>query len=43
VAIHYNSAGSKAETEKTLKTLQAYGVKAIAIQAELGSAASVTK
>lgn len=43
MAIHYNMAGSKAETEKTLKTLQANGVKAVAIQAELGSAASVTK
>lgn len=43
VAIHYNSASSKAETEATLKTLQGYGVKAVAIQAELGSAASVSK
>ncbi|TXT09147.1 hypothetical protein VHUM_02621 [Vanrija humicola] len=43
VAIHYNSAGSKDESEKTLKTLEAAGVKAVAIQGDLTTASAVQK
>lgn len=43
VAIHYNSPGSKAETEATLKKLQGHGVKAVAVQANLSTAADVKK
>ncbi|AAW41866.2 conserved hypothetical protein [Cryptococcus deneoformans JEC21] len=43
VAIHYNSASSKSETEATLKTLGSYGVKAAAFQANLTTEASVEK
>jgi NAD(P)-dependent dehydrogenase (short-subunit alcohol dehydrogenase family) len=43
VAIHYNSPGSKKDTDATLAKLKGLGVKAVAIQAELSSAANVKK
>ncbi|WP_421882782.1 SDR family oxidoreductase [Methylibium sp.] len=43
VAIHYNSAASKADAEATLEALQKAGAKAIALQGDLTSAASVEK
>ncbi|KLT45305.1 short chain dehydrogenase [Cutaneotrichosporon oleaginosum] len=43
VAIHYNSPGSKDETEATLAKLKQAGVKAVAIQANMESAGAVQK
>ncbi|ADV20412.1 short-chain dehydrogenase/reductase SDR [Cryptococcus gattii E566] len=43
IVIHYNSAGSKSETEATLKTVESYGVKAAVFQANLTTEASVEK
>lgn len=43
VAIHYNSSASKADAEATLEALQKAGAKAIALQGDLTSAASVEK
>lgn len=43
VAIHYNSPGSKDETEKTLQKLKDAGVKAVAVQADLSTKAAVDK
>jgi len=41
VAIHYNSASSKADADKTVAAIEALGVKAIAFQADLTSAKAV--
>lgn len=43
VAIHYNSAGSKADAEATLKAIRKAGAKAIALQGDLTSAGAVEK
>lgn len=43
IAIHYNSAASKADTDKTLADLKAKGVQAVAFQADLTTAAANTK
>jgi NAD(P)-dependent dehydrogenase (short-subunit alcohol dehydrogenase family) len=43
VAIHYNSAGSKAEAEATVAAIEAAGAKAVALQADLTSAAAVER
>lgn len=43
VAIHYNSAASKAEAEATLAAVQAAGAKAVALQGDLTTAAAVEK
>ncbi|MEZ0238152.1 MAG: SDR family oxidoreductase [Methylophilaceae bacterium] len=43
VAIHYNSAASKADAEATLEAIQKAGAKAVALQGDLTSAASVEK
>jgi len=43
IAIHYNSASSKADADATVAALQAAGTKAIAIQADLTSASAVEK
>ncbi|MDF0506450.1 SDR family oxidoreductase [Burkholderia cenocepacia] len=43
VAIHYNSASSKADAEKTVAAIQAAGAQAVAFQADLTSAAAVEK
>ncbi len=43
VAIHYNSASSKADAEKTLAAIRAAGARAVAFQADLTSAKAVEK
>ncbi|MCC7040070.1 MAG: SDR family oxidoreductase [Burkholderiales bacterium] len=43
VAIHYNSAASKADADKTLAAISAAGAKAVAFQADLTSAKAVEK
>ena len=43
VAIHYNSAASKADADKTVAAVQAAGAKAVAFQADLTRAAAVEK
>lgn len=43
VAVHYNSAGSAAETEQTLAAIRAAGAEAVAFQADLTSAGAVEK
>ena len=41
VAIHYNSASSKADADKTVAAIQAAGAKAVAFQADLTGAKAV--
>ena len=41
VAIHYNSAGAKAEAEATLAAVKAAGAEGVALQGDLGSAAAM--
>lgn len=43
VAIHYNSAGSKADADTTLAAIEAAGAKAVAFQADLTTATAVEK
>ncbi|AOF01392.1 short chain dehydrogenase [Serratia surfactantfaciens] len=43
VVIHYNSAASKAEAEKTVAAIQAAGAQGVALQADLTSAGAVEK
>ena len=43
VAIHYNSAASKAEAEATVAAVQAAGTKAVALQGDLTTAAAMEK
>lgn len=43
IAIHYHSAATKPEAEKTLAALQAAGVKAVAFQADLTANGAVAK
>ena len=43
VAIHYNSAASKADADATVAAIQAAGAKAVAIQADLTTAGAVEK
>ncbi|EMD9440835.1 SDR family oxidoreductase [Burkholderia cepacia] len=43
VAIHYNSASSKADAEKTVAAIEAAGAQAVAFQADLTHAAAVEK
>ncbi|HRP27656.1 MAG TPA: SDR family oxidoreductase [Burkholderiaceae bacterium] len=43
VAIHYNSASSKADADKTVAAIQAAGAKAVAFQADLTGAKAVEK
>jgi len=43
VAIHYNSAGSKAEADATVAAVKAAGAQAVAIQADLTTAGAVEK
>jgi NAD(P)-dependent dehydrogenase (short-subunit alcohol dehydrogenase family) len=43
VAIHYNSASSKADAETTVAAIKAAGAEAVAFQADLTSAAAVEK
>jgi len=43
VAIHYNSAASRADAEATVAAVQKLGAKAIALQADLTSAGAVEK
>lgn len=43
VAIHYNSAGSKADADKTLAAIEAAGAKAAAFQGDLTGARAVEK
>ncbi|MBV7498814.1 SDR family oxidoreductase [Achromobacter sp. ACM05] len=43
VAVHYNSAASKAEAEATVAAVQAAGAKAVALQGDLTTAAAVEK
>ena len=43
VAIHYNSAASKADADRTVAAIQAAGAKAVALQADLPSASAVEK
>lgn len=43
VAIHYNSASSKADADATVAAIQAVGAQAIAIQADLTTAGAVEK
>ncbi|WP_274865291.1 SDR family NAD(P)-dependent oxidoreductase, partial [Serratia marcescens] len=38
VVIHYNSAASKAEAEKTVAAIQAAGAQGVALQADLTTA-----
>lgn len=42
IAIHYNSAGSKAEADKTVAAVKAAGAEAFAFQGDLTSAAAVS-
>ena len=43
IAVHYNSAGAKAETEETLAAVRAAGAEAVAFQADLTSAGAMEK
>jgi len=43
VAIHYNSASAKADAEQTVAAVEALGARAAAFQADLSSAAAMTK
>ncbi|SIT19436.1 SDR family oxidoreductase [Achromobacter sp. MFA1 R4] len=43
VAIHYNSAASKADADATVAAVQAAGAKAVALQGDLTTAAAVEK
>ena len=43
VAIHYNSASSKADADATVAAVKAAGAQAVAIQADLGTASAVEK
>ncbi len=43
VVIHYNSAASKAEAEKTVAAIQAAGAQGVALQADLTTAGAVEK
>ncbi|KWF27860.1 short-chain dehydrogenase [Burkholderia cenocepacia] len=43
IAIHYNSASSKADADKTVAAIKAAGAEAVAFQADLTSAAAVEK
>jgi len=43
VVVHYNSAGSQADAEATVATIKALGAEAIALQADLTTAAAVEK
>lgn len=43
VVIHYNSAGSKADAERTLAAIKAAGANAIALQGDLTTAGAVEK
>ncbi|MGS0896026.1 SDR family oxidoreductase [Burkholderia stagnalis] len=43
VAIHYNSAGSRAEADKTVAAIKAAGAEAVAFQADLTTAGAVEK
>src|SRR5690554_859539 len=43
VAIHYNSASSKPEAEKTVAAIEQAGARAVALQADLTRAAAVEK
>lgn len=43
IAIHYNSAASKADADATVAAVNATGAKAVAFQADLGSAAAMEK
>ncbi len=43
VAIHYNSAASKADADATVAAIQAAGAKAVALQGDLTTAAAVEK
>jgi NAD(P)-dependent dehydrogenase (short-subunit alcohol dehydrogenase family) len=43
VAIHYNSASSKADADKTIKAVEAAGAQAVAFQADLTSALAMEK
>ena len=43
VAIHYNSAASKADAEQTVAAVQKLGAKAVALQGDLTTAAAVEK
>lgn len=43
VAIHYNSASSKPEAEKTVAAIEQAGARAVALQADLTGAAAVEK
>jgi len=43
VAIHYNSAASRADAEKTVAAIEKAGAKAVALQADLTGAAAMEK
>ncbi|SOZ18478.1 putative short chain dehydrogenase [Cupriavidus taiwanensis] len=43
IAIHYNSAASRADAEATVQALQASGAQAVALQADLTSAGAVER
>ncbi|MGP2704769.1 SDR family NAD(P)-dependent oxidoreductase, partial [Serratia marcescens] len=43
VVIHYNSAASKAEADKTVAAIQAAGAQGVALQADLTTAGAVEK
>ncbi|MCO4861036.1 SDR family oxidoreductase [Cupriavidus sp. WGlv3] len=43
IAIHYNSAASRADAETTVRALQASGAQAVALQADLTSASAVER
>ncbi|WP_175967629.1 SDR family oxidoreductase [Burkholderia sp. BCC0322] len=43
VAVHYNSAGSKADADQTVAAIKAAGAEAVAFQADLTSAGAVEK
>lgn len=43
LAIHYNSEGSRAESEKTLADVQALGAEAFLFQADLTKVENITK
>ncbi|MGL6046014.1 MAG: SDR family NAD(P)-dependent oxidoreductase, partial [Vogesella sp.] len=43
IAIHYNSAATKADADATVAAIQATGVQAVALQGDLTTAAAVEK
>lgn len=43
VAVHYNSAGSRADADETVAAIEAAGAKAVAFQAELSSAGAMER